>query len=97
MTAKRKAKKQPSSSDSRAQDSKQKQKETKGRWSYAATFMQWVTKVFVAEVHLKQNEYGCVVLIVDSSKTHITLSNITESRELGVEIAVLPVHLTDVI
>ena len=29
--------------------------------------------MFVAEVHPKQNEYGCVVLIVDVSKTHITL------------------------
>ena len=33
---------------------------------------EWVREVFVAEVNPKQNEYGCVVLIVDGSKTHIT-------------------------
>ena len=45
----------------------------------------------------KKNEYGYAVLIGDGSKTHITLSNITECKELGVEVVVLPPHLSDVI
>ena len=53
--------------------------------------------MFVAEVHPKQNEYACVALIVHGSRTRITLSNITECKELGVDIVVLPAHLTDVI
>ena len=64
------SRKATSSTHSNTQNSKQKQKETKGGWSDAATFMEWVRKVFVVEVHPKQNEYGCVVLIVDGSKTH---------------------------
>ena len=66
-------------------------------WSAVATFMEWVREVFVAEVHPKQNEYGCVVLIVHGSKSHITLSNITECKEVGIEVVVMPAHLTDVI
>ena len=85
------------STDSKAPDSKQKQEETKGGWTDAATFMELVREVFVAEVHQKQNEYGCVVLIVDASKAHITLSNIIECKELEVHIVVLPAHLSDVI
>ena len=53
--------------------------------------------MFISEAHPKQNEYGCVVLVVDGSKTQITVSNITECKELGVEVVVLPAHLTDVI
>ena len=59
--------------------------------------MEWVGEVLVGEVHAKQNQYGCVVLIVDGSKTHITMSNIGECKELGVEVVVLPSHLSDVI
>ena len=61
-----------SSSDTKAQDRKKKQKETKGRWSDAVTFMECVREVFVAEIRPKHNEYGCVVFIVDGSKTCIT-------------------------
>ena len=53
--------------------------------------------MFVAEVHPNQNECGCVVLIVDGSKPHITRSNITECKELGVEIVVLPAFFSDAI
>ena len=37
------------------------------------------------------------MLVVDGSRTHITLSTITECKELGEENVVLPAHLTDVI
>ena len=67
-----------SSNDTNAENSKKKEKETKGGSSDAATFMEWVREVFVAKVHPKPNEYGCVVLIVDGSKTHNMPSNITE-------------------
>ena len=40
-----------SSSDTKAQDSKKKQKETKGGWSDASTFREWVREEFVIEVH----------------------------------------------
>ena len=95
--SKKDTQKADSNNDTRAQDSKQKQEKTKGGWSDAATFMEWVGEVFVAQVHPKKNEHGCVVLIVDGSKTHITLSNVTECKELGVEIVVLPAYLTNVI
>ena len=63
------------SRDSKTQDSKQKQKETKRAWFDATTFMEWVREALVAEVHPRVNEFGCVALIVHRSKTHITLSN----------------------
>ena len=49
--SKKDSQKAASSSDTKAQDSKKKQKETKGGWSDAATFMEWVREVFAAEVH----------------------------------------------
>ena len=45
--------------------------------------------MFVAEMYPRNNKYGCVVLIVDGLKTHITLSNITECKELGFGIVLL--------
>ena len=95
--SKKDSRKAASSINSNVQDNKRKEKETKRGWSDAVTFMECLGEVFVAEVHPKQNEYGCVVLIVDGSKTHITLSNITKCKELGVEIVVLAAHLTDAI
>ena len=35
--------------------------------------------------------------MVDGSKTHITLSNISECKERRVEVVVVPAHLIDVI
>ena len=67
--SKKDSRKAASSSDTKAQDSKNKRKETEGGGSDAATVMEWLREVFVAEVYPKQNEYGCVVLIVDGSKT----------------------------
>ena len=77
--SKKDSRKASCSSDTNAQDNKKKHKETKGGWFDAATFMEWVRKVLVAEVHPKQNEYGSVVLIVDGSKIHITPSNIMQT------------------
>ena len=58
--------------------------------------MEWVREVFVAEVHPKQNKYGCVVLILDGAKTHIALSNMTECKTFRVNIPVLPAYSTHV-
>ena len=62
-----------SNSDTKAQNSTKKQKETKKEWSDAAIFMEWETEVYVANVDPKQNKHGFGTLIVDGSKTHITL------------------------
>ena len=44
-----------SSTDSKAQDSMPKQKETKGGWSDAATFIKFVREGFVVDAHGKKN------------------------------------------
>ena len=41
------------SSDTKAHDNRKKQKETRGGWFDAATFMEWVREVFVAKVQQK--------------------------------------------
>ena len=78
-------------------ESRPKEHETKKGWSDVAIFMELVRELFVSEVHPKQNENGYVVLIVDGSKTDITVSNIAQCKELGVQTVVVSAYLTDVI
>ena len=59
--------------------------------------MKWVREELVAEVHPNQNKYGCVVLMVDGSKTYITLLTIKECKELAVNVVLLPAHFTNII
>ena len=70
---------------------------TKEGWSSAALFMEWIEKVFVKETQPLHNDYNCVVLILDGSKTHLSLEIVTNCRALGVHIVLFPPHLTDVV
>ena len=43
------------------------------------------------------NPQKCILLLVDSSKTHLTLPGLRKMKSWGVEVVVFPPHLTDVI
>ena len=68
---------------------------TKEGWSSAALFMELIENVFVKQpLH---NDYNCVILILDGSKTHLPLEIVTNCRARGVHIVLLPPHLMDVV
>ena len=65
--------------------------------SSAVIFLEWVKNVFVPEVQTLQTSHQWVVLLLDGSKTHVSLEAIKELKALGVEVVVFPPHLIDVI
>ena len=72
-------------------------KGTPDGWSTADIFLEWVKNVFVPKVQPLHTPHKCVVLLLDGSKTHLSLEATKELQALGVKVVVFPPHLTDVI
>ena len=53
--------------------------------------------VLVKETQPLSNPQKCILLLVDGSKTHLTLQGLQKMKSCGVEVVVFPPHLTDVI
>ena len=66
-------------------------------WSSQEVFLEWVETVLVKETQPLSNPQKCILLLVDGSKTHLTLQGLQKMKSLGVEVVVFPPHLTDVI
>ena len=72
-------------------------KGTPDGWSSQEVFLEWVEAVFVKETQPLSNPQKCILLLVDGSKTHLTLQGLQKMKSWGVEVVVFPPHLTDVI
>ena len=59
--------------------------------------MEWLKEVFVPNARPSENRFKKVLLFLDGSRTHLTVANLKQAKELGVEIVVFPPHMTDVI
>ena len=66
-------------------------------WSSSEVFMEWLKEVFVPNARPSENRFKKVLLFLDGSRTHLTVANLKQAKELGVEIVVFPPHMTDVI
>ena len=66
-------------------------------WSSQEVFLEWVETVLVKETQPLSNPQKCILLLVDGSKTHLTLQGLQKKKSWGVEVVVPPPHLTDVI
>ena len=60
-------------------------------------FLEWVETVLVKETQPLSNPQKSILLLVDGSKTHLTLQGLQKMKSWGVEVVVFPPHLTDVI
>ena len=72
-------------------------KETPDGWSSQEVFLEWVETVLVKETQPLSNPQKCILLLVDGSKTHLTLQGLQKMKSWGVEVVVFPPDLTDVI
>ena len=72
-------------------------KGTPDGWSSQEVFLKWVETVLVKETQPPSNPQKCILLLVDGSKTHLTLQGLQKMKSWGVEVVVFPPHLTDVI
>ena len=72
-------------------------KGTPDGWSSQEVFLEWVERVLVKETQPLSNPQKCISLLVDGSKTHLTLQGLQKMKSWGVEVVVPPPHLTDVI
>ena len=72
-------------------------KGTPDGWSSQEVFLEWVETVLVKETQPFSNPQKCILLLVDGSKTHLTLQSLQKMKSWGVEVVVYPPHLTDVI
>ena len=66
-------------------------------WSSQEVFLDWMETVLVKETQPLSNPQKCILLLVDGSKTHLTLQGLQKMKCWGVEVVVFPPHLTDVI
>ena len=74
-----------------------KLKGTPDGWSSQEVFLEWVETVLVKETQPLSNPQKCILLLVDGSKTHLTLQGLQKMKSWGVEVVVFPPHLTNVI
>ena len=72
-------------------------KGTPDGWSSQEVFPEWVETVLVKETQPLSNPQKCILLLVDGSKTHLTLQGLQKMKSSGVEVVVFTPHLTDVI
>ena len=72
-------------------------KGTPDGWSPQEVFLEWVETVLVKETPPVSNPQKCILLLVDGSKTHLTLQRLQKMKSWSVEVVVFPPHLTDVI
>ena len=59
--------------------------------------MEWVETVLVKKTQPLSNPHKCILLLVDGSKTHLTLEGPQKMKSWGVEVVVFPPHLIYVI
>ena len=67
------------------------------RWSTASDFRVYLERVFQHYTGCSGTEDGRVVLLVDSSKTHLTAEVLVAAKQLGVFLICFPSHSTDVV
>ena len=72
-------------------------KGTPDGWSSQEVFLEWVETILVKETQPLSNPQKCILLLVDGSKTHLTLHGLQKMKSWGVEVVVFHPHLTDVI
>ena len=72
-------------------------KGTPDAWSSQEVFLEWVETVLAKETQPLSNPHKCILLLVDGSKTHLTLDGLEKKKCWGVEVVVFLPHLTDVI
>ena len=72
-------------------------KGTPDGWSSQEVLLEWVETVLVKETQPLSNPQKCILLLVDGSKTHLTLQRLQKMKSWGVEVVVFLPHLTDVI
>ena len=66
-------------------------------WSSEEVFLEWVETVLVKETQPLSNPQKCILLLVDGSKTHLTLQGLQKMKSWDVEVVMFPPHRTDVI
>ena len=71
-------------------------KRTPDRWSSQEVFLEWVETVLVKETQPLGNPQKSILVLVDGSKTQLTLQGLQKMKSWGVEVVVFPPHLTDV-
>ena len=59
-------------------------------WSFQEVFLEWVETVLVKETQPLSNPQKCILLLVDGSKTHLTLQGLDKMKSWGVEVVVFP-------
>ena len=72
-------------------------KGTRDGWSSKEVFLGWVETVLLKETQPLSNPQKCILLLVDGSKTHLTMEGLQKMNTRGVEVVVFPPHLTHVI
>ena len=65
-------------------------KGTPGGWSSQEVLLEWVETVLVKETQPLSNPQKCILLLVDGSKTHLTLQGLQKMKSWGVEVVVFP-------
>ena len=72
-------------------------KGTPDGWSSQEVFLEWVEIVLVKETERLNNLHKCILLLVDGSKTHVTLEALQKMNSWGVEVVVFRPHPTNII
>ena len=55
-------------------------KGTPDGWSSQGVFLEWLETVLVKETHPLSNPQKCILLLVDASKTHLTLQGLQRMK-----------------
>ena len=59
-------------------------------WFSGEIFLDWMKTIFTSEVRPLQTPHTCVVLLLDGSKTHVSLERVKELKAPGLELVLFP-------
>ena len=65
-------------------------KGTPDGWSSQEVFLEWLEIVLMREIKPLINPHKCILLLVDGSKTHLTLKGLQKMKSGSVEVVVFP-------